>query len=130
MKSFFHPHPIHFFKRKQMNFITTKPTNSSNNTPLEIILPGRIYTPVSPPSTPPTTPITGKKTPASPTSTPPSNPVTGKKTPVSPESKPAPETCAGSDSEEEVPYHVRWADELARRRRRHFALQRAAEISK
>ena len=120
MKSFFHPHPMHSFKRKQMDFITTKPTNSSNNTPLEIILPGRIYTPVSPPSTPPTTPITGKKTPASPTSTPPSTA----------ECKPAPETRAGSDSEEELPYHVRWADELARRRRRHFALQRAAEISK
>ncbi len=121
---------MHSFKRKQMDFITTKPTNSSNNPPLEITLPCRMYTPVSPPSTPPTTPITGRKTPVSPTYAPPSNPVTGKKTPVSPEGNPAPETRAGYDSEEELPYHVRWADELARRQRRHFALQRAAEISK
>ena len=92
-----------------MDFNTTHPTNTSN---VKIILPCHIYTPISPTSSPPTT--TGRKTPVSPTSAPP-----GRK------NKPAPNP-ESEEEEEELPYHIQWADELARRRRRHIAAERLA----
>ena len=119
-----------------MDFITNNQTNPSNKPMLEINLPYRIYTPVSPPSTPPSTPITGKTTPA------PSTPIPlSKKIPISPISvpqsrkNPAPDLHLESDSdsnsdsdsesesEEEMPYEIRWGDELARRRRRAIVAQ-------